>query len=65
MRMVIYLQQESVDLTLNILDGSEVRGHKVSVERAQFQMKGSFDPKKKRKKMSNKEKRKFKEKQEK
>ncbi|XP_071112882.1 17S U2 SnRNP complex component HTATSF1-like [Haliotis cracherodii] len=60
-----YIKQESVQLALNILDGSEVRGHKISVERAQFQMKGQYDPSKKRRKLTNKDKRKLKEKQEK
>ena len=56
-------QIESVDLALKILDGSDVRGHKIKVEKASFNMKGDFDPSKKRKKLTNKEKRKFKEKQ--
>ena len=56
-------QKESVDLILNLLDGSEHRGHKVKVERAQFTMKGNFDPTKKKKKLSNREKNKLKEKQ--
>ncbi|XP_046544376.1 HIV Tat-specific factor 1-like [Haliotis rubra] len=60
-----YIKQESVQLALNILDGSDVRGHKISVERAQFQMKGQYDPSKKRRKLTNKDKRKMKEKQEK
>ena len=48
---------------MNLLDGSEHRGHKVKVERAQFTMKGNFDPTKKKKKLSNREKNKLKEKQ--
>ena len=58
------LQSESVDLALQILDGSYVRDHMISVEKAKFEMKGSFDPKKK-KRLNNKQKKKLKEKQEK
>ena len=56
-------QIESVELALKILDGYDVRGHKITVEKANFQMKGDFDPTKTKKKLTNKEKRKFKEKQ--
>lgn len=56
-------QKESVDLILNLLDGGDYRGHKVKVERAQFSMKGDFDPAKKKKKLSNREKKKLKERQ--
>ena len=63
MRATLSFQKESVDLALNILDGSDVRGHKIKVERASFNMKGDYDPSKKKKKLTNKEKRKFKEKQ--
>lgn len=60
---ILLFQKESVDLILNLLDGSEYRGHKVKVERAQFTMKGDFDPSKKKKKLSNREKKKLKERQ--
>ena len=59
----IFLQIESVELAMKIIDGSDVRGHKVKVEQASFHMKGDYDPSKKKKKLTNKEKRKFKEKQ--
>lgn len=52
-------QVESVKLALQILDGSDLRGHTVHVERAKFTMKGNFDPKKRRKKLSAKEKKKL------
>ncbi|XP_035829304.1 HIV Tat-specific factor 1 homolog, partial [Aplysia californica] len=58
-----YIKPESVELALNILDEFEVRGHRISVQRAKFELKGDFDPKKKRKKLSNKAKQKLKEKQ--
>ena len=58
-------QPESVDLALNILDGYNIRDHKIKVEKAKFELKGEFDPKKKKKKLSNKQKQKLKEKQEK
>uniref|UniRef100_A0A8D8UKA8 17S U2 SnRNP complex component HTATSF1 n=1 Tax=Cacopsylla melanoneura TaxID=428564 RepID=A0A8D8UKA8_9HEMI len=50
-----YIKRESVDLALNILDGYEIRGKKMKVERAKFTMKGeaydpNLKPKKKRKK---------------
>lgn len=58
-----YIKIESVELALKILDGYDVRGHKIKVEKANFHMKGDFDPSKTKKKLTNKEKRKFKEKQ--
>jgi len=54
-----------VDLALQILDGSELRGHTVSIEHAKFELKGQYDPSKKRRKMTKQEKKKFREKQEK
>ncbi|CAG5133244.1 unnamed protein product, partial [Candidula unifasciata] len=60
-----YIKPESVQLAFQIIDGMELRDHKVTVERAKFQMKGSFDPKKKKKKLSNKAKQKLKERQQK
>lgn len=49
------LQKESVDLALNLLDGYDLRGQRMSVEKAKFTMKGaaydpSLKPKKRRKK---------------
>ena len=38
------LQIESVELALNVLDGSDVRGKKISVQRAEFQMRGEYNP---------------------
>jgi HIV Tat-specific factor 1 len=58
-------QSESIDLALQILDGSDLRGHIVSVERARFELKGSYDPSKKRRKLTKQEKKKWREKQEK
>lgn len=60
-----YIKSESVSLALQILDGYDVRGKKIKVELAKFEMKGEFDPSKKKRKLSNKEKKKIKEKQEK
>ena len=59
------LQIESVDLALKLLDGYGLRGHKIRVERAKFQMKGSYDPKLKPKKLKKKDKDKLKKMQEK
>ncbi|KAG7208481.1 hypothetical protein KM043_014707 [Ampulex compressa] len=39
-----YSQVESVDLALKILDGWQVRGKTLSVQRAKFQLKGKYDP---------------------
>lgn len=38
------LQVESVELALNVLDGSDVRGKTISVQRAEFQMRGEYNP---------------------
>lgn len=35
---------ESVELALNLLDEYDVKGRKIRVERAQFQMKGEYNP---------------------
>ena len=59
------VQSESVDLALQILDGAELRGHTVSVEHAKFELKGQYDPTKKRRKLTKQEKKKFREKQDK
>lgn len=29
---------------MNVLDGSDVRGHKIGVQRAEFQMRGEYNP---------------------
>ena len=61
----ILFQIESVELALKLLDGYDLRGHKLRVERAKFQMKGSYDPKLKPKKLKKKDKEKLKKMQEK
>ncbi|CAD7081673.1 unnamed protein product [Hermetia illucens] len=38
------MKVESVELALNLLDGYDVRGHKISVQRAKFQMRGEYNP---------------------
>ncbi|KAK2183167.1 hypothetical protein NP493_321g00001 [Ridgeia piscesae] len=60
-----YIKPESVDLALQIIDGYELRGHRLSVEVAQFELKGAYDPSKKKKKLSNREKKRMKKQQEK
>lgn len=57
-------QVESVDLALKILDGSQIRGKTLSVQRAKFQMKGAYDPglKPKRKKKDKERQKKMQEK---
>jgi len=55
-----YIKPESVQLALTILDGSEFKGKKISVEVAKFSMKGdTYDPKMKPKKLSKKEREKM------
>jgi len=58
------LQVESVNLALEILDEYELRGHKIRVQRAQFQMRGEYNPalKPKRKKKDKEKLQKIKEK---
>ena len=52
-----YLKTESVNLALELLDGLTYRdGHKIGVKKAQFKLKGAFDPtlkKKRNKKKKN------------
>lgn len=45
-----YLKKESVELALKLLDEDEIRGYKLHVEVAKFQLKGEYDASKKRKK---------------
>ena len=53
------LQVESVDLALKILDGYNLRDKEIQVERAKFEQKGEYDPKKKPKKKKSKDKKKI------
>ncbi|XP_053663902.1 HIV Tat-specific factor 1 [Anopheles marshallii] len=39
-----YIKIESVDLALKILDNYDVRGQKIKVQRAEFQMRGEYNP---------------------
>lgn len=43
--LVHYIRVESVKLALDMLDGYELRGRKIKVQRAQFQMRGEYNPK--------------------
>ncbi|KAM9326147.1 17S U2 SnRNP complex component HTATSF1 [Gastrophryne carolinensis] len=45
-----YLKRESVDLALKILDDYEIRGYRLHIESAKFQLKGAYDASKKKKK---------------
>lgn len=51
-----YLKHESVTLACNLLDESDVKGSKISVEVAVFELKGVYDPTKKPKKKKKKRK---------
>lgn len=42
-----------MNLALDVLNGSQLRGKTISVERAKFQMKGQFDPALKPKRKKN------------
>jgi HIV Tat-specific factor 1 len=44
------LKRESVELALKFLDEDEIRGYKLHVEVAKFQLKGEYDASKKKKK---------------
>lgn len=59
-----FLQVESVDLAINLLDGSDLRGKTLKVQRARFEMRGEYNPALKPKK-KKKEKEKMKKLQEK
>uniref|UniRef100_F1L0M7 17S U2 SnRNP complex component HTATSF1 n=1 Tax=Ascaris suum TaxID=6253 RepID=F1L0M7_ASCSU len=54
-----YVKKESVDLALQILDGWNLDGNLIHVEKAKFQMKGEFDPSKKRRKLTAAQKKRF------
>ncbi|KAJ8674530.1 hypothetical protein QAD02_005792 [Eretmocerus hayati] len=56
-----YIKIESVNLALTILDGWDIRGKKLSVQRAKFQLKGEYNPalKPKRKKNQKERQKKF------
>ena len=61
--LVSYIKMESVELALDILDGYVIDGCTLRVERARFELKGNFDPAKRKRKLTNKEKKAFREKQ--
>lgn len=46
----LYIKRESVDLALKLLDEDEIRGYKLHVEVAKFQLKGEYDASKKKRK---------------
>lgn len=60
-----YIKVESVELALNVLDGIDLKGKKIKIERAKFQLKGKYDPKLKPKMKKKKDKLKLKKAQEK
>lgn len=45
-----YLKKESVALAMRLIDETEIRGYKLHVEAARFELKGQYDASKKRKK---------------
>uniref|UniRef100_A0A8R1EES9 RRM domain-containing protein n=1 Tax=Caenorhabditis japonica TaxID=281687 RepID=A0A8R1EES9_CAEJA len=58
-----YIKKESVDLACDILDGAHLKGKDVKVEEAHFEMKGDFDPTKKRKRLTEDQKKRYREQQ--
>ncbi|CAK1553324.1 unnamed protein product [Leptosia nina] len=50
-----YIKIESVDLALNLLDGSDFKGNTIKVEKAHFELKGAYNPSLKPKKKKKKE----------
>ncbi|XP_072231465.1 17S U2 SnRNP complex component HTATSF1 [Leuresthes tenuis] len=52
-----YLKKESVALALRLIDESELRGYRVHVESARFELKGQYDASKKKKKSKDYRKR--------
>jgi len=60
-----YIKIESVELALSLIDGYVFKDHKIKVEKAKFQLKGQYDPKKKPKMRKKKDKLKLKKAQEK
>uniref|UniRef100_A0A3Q3WPP1 17S U2 SnRNP complex component HTATSF1 n=1 Tax=Mola mola TaxID=94237 RepID=A0A3Q3WPP1_MOLML len=52
-----YLKKESVALAMRLIDESEVRGYRLHVEAARFELKGQYDASKKKKKSKDYKKR--------
>lgn len=50
-------QKESVALAIRLIDESEVRGYRLHVEAARFELKGQYDASKKKKKSKDYRKR--------
>merc|ERR1711879_537486 len=47
--LISYLQDESVQLACKLLDGKEIRGHKIKCSVAEFECKGEYQANKRRK----------------
>jgi hypothetical protein len=52
-------------MSLYILDGSNLRGNTIHVEKAKFEMKGEFDPQKRKRRLTAAQKKRFFERQQK
>lgn len=48
-----FVQPESVQLCIDMLDETDIRSSKIHVERAKFELKGTFNPELKRKRKKN------------
>lgn len=48
---------------MNLLDGAQLKNNRVSVEKAHFELRGEYDPSKKRKKMTPAQKKAYMDKQ--
>ena len=53
-----------MDLAVQIIDGMDFKGKKLKVEAAHFEQKGDYDPTKKRRKLTARQKKRFMEQQE-
>uniref|UniRef100_A0A1I7Z912 17S U2 SnRNP complex component HTATSF1 n=1 Tax=Steinernema glaseri TaxID=37863 RepID=A0A1I7Z912_9BILA len=58
-----YVKHESVAMSLQILDETRVQDNVIKVERARFEMKGEYDPTKKRRKLTKSQRKRFEESQ--
>ncbi|CAJ0930435.1 unnamed protein product, partial [Mesorhabditis belari] len=54
-----YVKQESVELATTLLHESMFKGSKISVEEAHFEMKGDYDPAKKKRRLTAQQKKRF------
>lgn len=54
-----YIKNESVGLALDLLDGWNFEGKRIKVEKAKFELKGEYDPSKKKRRLTAAQKKRF------